>query len=294
MAVMDGRTSGMEMMKFAVLGDPIGHSKSPAIHQAAYDFIGLDWSYERRQVTSEGLSEFIDAELEQFDGFSLTMPLKEELASIAQRRSWAQDDYSTRLAAANTLFKDASGQWSVANTDVRGAGMSLALIHGRVETAAILGSGATARSIALALALQTEALTELTVFSRRPQPAEEIFSLIGIERPSAKCSWLPLEAAGDFGGADLTINTLPGPSVNEYEVDRPFGESWVFDVNYEPWPTTLAQAWPEQNRISGLDMLIWQAIEQLRLFGAIPPHFDNNKIAELAKVMRELRTLKAN
>ena len=164
--------------------------------------------------------------------------------------------------------------------------MALVSTGEKVNTAAILGAGATAKSIALALSLQCETLKELIIFSRRPQPADEIFKLTGIELPNTKCSWLPLEAAGDFGGADLTINTLPGTTVNEYEIDRAFSETWVFDVNYEPWPTKVAQQWPERNRISGLEMLIWQAIEQLRLFGAIPVSYDLGKIAELADAMR--------
>jgi shikimate dehydrogenase len=237
-------------------------------------------------VTSADLGKFLNSALDHFDGFSLTMPLKVELVAIAKQRGWLLDSFCTQLGVANTLYKVTGGDWRVANTDVHGAAMALTSVGAQVKSAALLGSGATAKSIALALSLQNASLAELTIFSRRPQPAEEIFEMVGIELPNAKCSWLPLEAAGDFGGADLTINTLPGSAVNEYEVDRSFGESWVFDVTYEPWPTPLAAAWPEQNRISGLEMLIWQAIEQLRLFGAIPSTFDSGRISELASAMR--------
>ncbi len=273
-------------MKVAVLGDPITHSKSPIIHQAAYDFLGLNWNYERHQVSRANLASFLDAELGNFDGFSLTMPLKEELVAIARQRGWAQDGFSSQLGVANTLFKDAGGNWCIANTDVYGAGMALTSVGNQVKTVAILGSGATVKSIALALGHINASLEELAVFSRRAEPAEEILGLTRIQLPQTKCIWLPLEAAGDFGGADLTINTLPGTVVNDYEVDRSFGESWVFDVNYQPWPSDLAQAWPQQNRISGLEMLTWQAIEQLRLFGAIKAHYDSDKFAELAVAMR--------
>jgi shikimate dehydrogenase len=164
--------------------------------------------------------------------------------------------------------------------------MALTSVGSQVKTVAILGSGATVKSIALALGLINASLEELAVFSRRAEPAEEILGLIRPQLPQTKCVWLPLEAAGDFGGADLTINTLPGTVVNDYEVDLSFGESWVFDVNYEPWPSELAQAWPQQKRISGLEMLTWQAIEQLRLFGAIPAHYDSDTFADLAVAMR--------
>ncbi len=273
-------------MKFAVLGDPISHSKSPAIHKAAYEFFGLDWSYDSHRVSSIELQGFLDDAIDHFDGFSLTMPLKESLITIAKDRGWIMDSFSAQLKAGNTLYKDDAGQWAVANTDVHGAGMALASVAESVRSVALLGSGATARSISLALSLRFESLSELTVFSRRPGPAEDVFKLLAVELPAAKTSWLPLEAASDFGGADLTINTLPGATANDYEIDRAFGESWIFDVTYTPWPTSLASAWPENNRVSGLDMLIWQAIEQLRLFGAIPAGIDGGHISELASLMR--------
>lgn len=283
---MDGRPSWMEVMKFAVLGDPISHSKSPAIHGAAYEFLGLDWKYEAYQVASGELETFLETALASFDGFSLTMPLKESLVAIAAKRGWSIDPFAAQLKAGNTLYKDVAGQWCVANTDVHGAGIALASVAENVSSVALLGSGATARSIALALSLGCPALSELTVFSRRPEPAEEIFKLLAIQMPATKASWLPLEAAADFGGADVTINTLPGATATDYEVDIPFGESWIFDVTYSPWPTALASNWPEEFRISGLEMLIWQAVEQLRLFGAIPSEFDSGRISELAAAMR--------
>ena len=283
---MDGRQSGMEMMKFAVLGNPISHSKSPVIHQAAYAYLGLDWTYESSQIDAADLESFLDGQQQNFDGFSLTMPLKEQLVALAVKKGWGLDSYSALLNSANTLYKRSTGDWEVANTDVHGAGLALEAITGGVDSVALLGSGATARSIALAISLKMPDLKELIVFSRRPEPAEQIFALVSVELPNLKASWLPIEAAADFGGADLTVNTVPGDVAGEHEIDRSFGESWVFDVAYQPWPTRLAQAWPESNRISGLDMLVWQAIEQLRLFGAIPREFEIGKVAELAERMR--------
>ncbi len=272
-------------MKFAVLGDPIEHSKSPAIHNAAYRALNLDWEYNRHQVNASELETFLAEHLGDYQGFSLTMPLKEELFRIAGERGWQVDAISEALGCSNTLYRNGDG-FAVANTDVLGAGHALRRLADTVESVAILGSGATARSVSVAIGNSFAKLAEITVFSRRSEPAEAIFELISSIGPGVKCSWLPLEAAADFGGADLTVNTIPASSGVELEIDRKFGQSWIFDVTYSPWPTQLASEWPAENRVSGLEMLIQQAIEQLGLFGAVQQELDPNEREKLATAMR--------
>jgi shikimate 5-dehydrogenase len=83
-----------------------------------------------------------------------------------------------------------------------------------------------------------------------------------------KFEWLPLEAAADFGGADLTVNTLPSTVSKTVEIDLPFSESFVFDVTYDNATDSPATNWQVENRVDGRTMLVFQAVEQLRLFGA--------------------------
>lgn len=282
---MDDRESWMGMMKFAVLGDPISHSKSPAIHTAAYRVLGLDWQYERFQVTSNDLEKFLDERLPEFAGFSATMPLKERLYEIAVARDWVRDKASATLLSSNTLFRE-SGALAVANTDLIGASRAIEGFANQVSSVAILGSGATAKSTALAAVTAAEHVHELTLFSRRSVPAEEIFDVISSAKPGTKCSWLPIEAAADFGGADLTINTIPGSADVELEVDQKFGQSWIFDVTYDPWPSPLASLWPEDSRVSGLEMLVQQALEQLKLFGALAKDAEATLIHKVLADMR--------
>lgn len=272
-------------MKFAVLGDPIEHSKSPAIHNAAYRALNLDWEYDRHRVNASELAAFLDQHLGDYQGFSLTMPLKEELFRIAGERGWQVDATSEALGCSNTLYR-IGDSFGVANTDVLGARHALNHLADSVESVAILGSGATARSVSVAIATTFAKLAEITVFSRRSEPAEAIFELISSISPGVKCSWLPLEAAADFGGADLTVNTIPASAGVELEIDRKFGQSWIFDVTYSPWPTQLASEWPAENRVSGLEMLVQQAIEQLGLFGAVQQELAPNDREKLATAMR--------
>lgn len=271
-------------MKFAVLGDPIEHSKSPAIHNAAYRALNLDWEYDRHRVNASELAAFLDQHLGDYQGFSLTMPLKEELFRIAGERGWQVDATSEALGCSNTLYR-IGDSFGVANTDVLGARHALNHLADSVESVAILGSGATARSVSVAIATSFAKLAEITVFSRRSEPAEAIFELISSISPGIKCSWLPLEAAADFGGSDLTVNTIPASAGVELEIDRKFGQSWIFDVTYSPWPTQLASEWPAENRVSGLEMLVQQAIEQLGLFGAVQQELAPTDREKLATAM---------
>lgn len=259
----------MGIKQFAVLGDPIDHSLSPIIHQAAYNLLGLDWIYSRVKVNESELANFLEENQGNYAGLSLTMPLKAELVRVANNNGWQVAEVAQLLGSANTWLAQAQGgQPVVTNTDLIGAKTALAALPMSVGSAAILGSGATAKTLGLAILQTNSDLETLTVFSRRPEPAGEIADLITTLQHKAKFEWLPIEAAADFGGADLTVNTLPSKVASQVEVDLAFGDSFVFDVTYDSSDESLANYWPVSNRIDGRVMLVHQALEQLRLFGA--------------------------
>ena len=258
----------MGIRKFAVLGDPIDHSLSPVIHQAAYKALNLSWQYSRINVSEHRLATFLSEEVSNFAGFSLTMPLKDELVRIANERGWQIDDAAVLLGCANTLVRHDDGRIIVANTDLVGAKKALNVLPTSVTSAAIMGSGATARTLSLATLQVFGELESLTVFSRRPEPAQLIATLVEQTNAEVKFEWLPIEAAADFGGADLTVNTLPSAVSKTVEVDLPFSLSFVFDVTYDGGEDSPASQWPLENRVDGRSMLVYQAVEQLRLFGA--------------------------
>jgi shikimate dehydrogenase len=275
----------MGVKQFAVLGDPVEHSLSPIIHQAAYAALGLDWQYSRIQMSEEGLALFLEEQAHHFAGFSLTMPLKEELFKLAVEFGWHIESDALSLRSANTLVLDASGQKTVANTDLAGAKLTIGDLPASIESAAILGSGATARTLALAIAHKFSNLRELTVFSRRSEPAIMISALLDDTGVQVKFEWLPLEAAADFGGADFTVNTLPTSVSKNIEVDLPFTESFVLDVTYDNYGGSPALRWPLHNRLDGRSMLVFQAVQQLKLFGAFDEGDPAVTEAEVTKQM---------
>jgi shikimate dehydrogenase len=135
-------------MRCAVLGSPIAHSLSPALHRAAYAELGLDWTYDAVEVRSAELPAFLDGLGEEWRGLSLTMPLKRAVVGLVD----SLDDWSRLSGVANTVVLGEGGR-AGHNTDIPGAVGALGeRVSAPLRSAVVLGGGATAASVLLALA----------------------------------------------------------------------------------------------------------------------------------------------
>lgn len=247
--------------RLAVWGDPIAHSRSPQLHAAAYRVLGLEWTYERRQVP-ESLFGAWFAELDQtWRGLSCTMPLK----SAAFAAAAVRDRRAELTGAVNTLLLDPAGCRGF-NTDVGGIVRSLA-DEGidDVADARIVGAGATASSAVVALA--ELGATHIEVVARRPlavAPLEALGDRLGITVLP-----VPITAPG-HAPMPVTISTLPGDARVAATSSAPLAAAGglLLDVVYGHWPTALSTAWEDAgNRaVSGLGMLLHQALLQVRVF----------------------------
>ena len=168
--------------RLAVWGDPIAHSRSPQMHRAAYDALGLAWEYDRCRVDDAGFAAAVASLDATWRGLSLTMPLKQVAFAAADRV-----DRGARLTGAvNTYLLEASGPVGF-NTDIGGIVAALAEIGcGGVDHARIIGAGATATS---ALVAPSDAGVErVEVLARRPQsvaPMVELGDRVGVRvRPA--------------------------------------------------------------------------------------------------------------
>jgi len=244
----------MTSKRFAVLGDPIEHSLSPAIHTAAYRHLGLDWSYGKFEVHSGELEDFMKAHRSAFSGFSVTMPLKIEAAALADN----MDSIAESLGVANTLVMTSEGV-SAFNTDVFGITQALEQCWGNnIRTIAILGAGATARSALMAIHLMApEAMVRVYVRSTsNTEPIVALSTELGIT----------LEVTGleSYGAnQDLTISTLPA---NALPAGLENQDGWLLDVNYANQAKAFTNSFDSSKRVSGKSMLLWQAVAQIRLF----------------------------
>lgn len=247
----------------AVLGSPIAHSLSPALHRAAYAALGLPWSYEAIEVDSAGLPEFLAGLDDTWAGLSLTMPLKESVLPLLVE----VDDVARRVGAVNTVLPGPQG-WRGANTDI--AGIVAAVRRARPEaihTGSVLGAGATARSAIAALVALGAA--EVTVCARRPDAALAVADLARGWGLAASTSDLTPRA--DVLDVDLVVSTLPGDAAASWATVAGAVPGTLLDSSYHPWPTPLAAAWPRSSVASGRDMLLWQAVEQVSLMTGLTP-----------------------
>ncbi len=276
-------TDASEPTRLAVLGSPIAHSKSPALHAAAYGVLGLEWRYSAIEVGDGGLAEFLGGLDASWRGLSLTMPLKREVLPLLTKRAGLVDV----VGAANTVLLE-GGTVVGFNTDV--AGIVGALQDAGVtslDDVEILGAGATAASV-LAAASQLGASRAL-VSARTLDKAEAL-------RPIAQALDLDL-VIRPFGLMDRSMNvpsavvsTLPGGTEIDVAYPEPIRAGAVLlDVAYHPWPSPLAASWASVGGtvVSGLGMLLHQAIAQVRIFVT---GIDGGELPREAAVVEAMRS----
>ncbi|WP_173924146.1 shikimate dehydrogenase [Agromyces sp. Marseille-P2726] len=268
--------------RLAVLGSPIAHSKSPALHRAAYRALGLDWQYSSEEVDGSGLAAFIDSRDESWLGLSLTMPLKQEVIPLLDE----VEELVDLTGAANTVLFDA-GRRRGFNTDVGGIVRALGVAgFDRMRRGALIGGGATAAS---ALAAMAElGAREVRVLLRRPEASGALVELGG--RLGLQVDVAPLRDFASVDDVELVASTVPGRAElgTAASVDL-MRRALLFDVAYDPWPTALAAQWLEAGGavVDGLGMLLHQALLQVRIFVAGDPQAPLPNERAVLAAMRE-------
>jgi shikimate dehydrogenase len=250
-------------MRAAVLGRPVGHSLSPVLHRAAYAALGLgDWTYDALDIGAEDLPVLLAGLGDEWRGFSVTMPCKQAAVDAAD----VVEPLPRLLHAANTLVRTADG-WRAENTDVAGIGMALQLAGvERVGSAAIIGAGGTAAAAAVAVA--SLGAEQVDVVVRDPSRAGDVVHVL--QTLGVPVTVTPLEGA--VLDAPLIVSTVPvGAQAAVLALPWRAGHT-LLDVLYDPWPTALADRVTALGGTvaGGLDVLFWQATQQVELMTGRP------------------------
>jgi shikimate dehydrogenase len=277
---IDGHTALL-----GVLGDPVRHSLSPAMHNAALRELGLNWVYLALPAPPEQLATVVRGlEAMGCRGLSVTIPHKKSVAALAAELS----PLARRVGAVNTLVPREGGGWFGTNTDVEGF---LAPLHaaGRPwqgQRAVVLGCGGSARAVVAGLA--ELGLGSIRVAGRRASSHEAFVADCRAWAPQLEgLSWGDDGTAASpdlreaLASADLVVNTTPvgmasasdpaaaGRSpLTRAELNALPAGAWVYDLIYTPRPTALLQAAAARGcqAIDGLEMLVQQGAAALRLW----------------------------
>ena len=245
----------------AVLGSPISHSLSPLIHNHAYSLLEYPAVYEAIEVKSGELSDFLARELASGEvlGFSLTMPLKEELAQLSTP-ALQVDARAKSINSANTIYMDGQS-WKVSSTDVDGFEFLLKDLS--FSTVSILGAGGTARA-AIASLRDTDVKMEIY---RRSTSRDASLSAAAMSSQIEIYDW---DKCARAWKSDLVINTIPSDQV--LSIVKEFSSPKVLlDATYSPWPPGLSKQQLDAKGllVSGLQLLAAQAVYQISLMTQI-------------------------
>jgi shikimate dehydrogenase len=244
------------MLRYAVIGDPVAHSLSPAMQNAAFRALGMEATYEAIRVTRADLGSVLARLRLEFAGFNVTTPLKEVILPHLD----ALTDVAASVLAVNTVRVE-KNRLTGHNTD--GAGFVAALhekwhIDARGKTVCVLGSGPAGRAIAYALGLA--GVAQIACWSRNPLTAAEIGP-----PPDSR--------------PDLVVSALPADAVIPYEIREAIeGAAYAFDVNYgaeeSPLPASIGA-----HRSDGLPLLLHQGAIAFQWWTGVAPPFDAMRAA---------------
>ncbi len=252
------------MPRLAVLGMPIGHSRSPAIHNAAFAALGMadEWSYEAIEVAPDQLQERVRSMPDEgFAGANVTVPHKGAALLLSDRRS----EVAREIGAANTLsFRD--GEIWADNTDAIGLMQALpGSAAGR--RALVLGAGGAARAVVWAL---TREGSEVSVWNRTPERAAQLCAELGGV----------VETEPEAGAYDLVVNsTSVGLRGEDPFRDLPLTRRWfghaqtVVDLVYGQGESRLLQVAGEAGAdvVDGLEVLVRQGAASFRIWTGVEP-----------------------
>ena len=230
------------------------------MHRAAYADLGLDWTYDAVELSPGGLTGFVEGLDGTWRGLSLTMPLKRTIVPMVD----TFDDWARLSGVVNTLLLGDRRRLGF-NTDIPGAMAAIVeRLHDPVRTAVVLGGGATATSVLLALGELGCERAEILV--RDPARAAETVTALESHPRSPRVTVGRLDEAEALS-ADLVVSTIPATAQTPALLAACAGVPAVFEVVYDPWLTPLLRSARDSGRpsVGGLDLLGHQAVLQVEV-----------------------------
>jgi len=246
-------------MKFALLGEKLGHSLSPQIHNLIFHKLGIEGQYDLLEVENSALDATIGRLSEKYAGVNVTIPYK---VAVMKNLTFVSPE-AKAIGAVNTIYFK-NGEKLGYNTDYFGFGLLLAHNDIAVENkdVVVLGSGGAARAVLQYFA--DNCAKRITVASRNPQDINNKFSAFGT---LSKMICVDYEQLSAFGGGDIIVNTTPVgmyPHMQASPIPQEVvaGYGAAIDLIYNPAETLFMSFAKKVGRknCNGLYMLVAQAL----------------------------------
>ncbi|KGF98315.1 Shikimate 5-dehydrogenase I alpha [Prochlorococcus marinus str. MIT 9302] len=272
-----------------LIGNPVSHSLSPIMQNAALQYLGLDLIYIAIPCRDKDL-ELVLSSLKKINckGLNITIPHKEKVFELCSEIS----PIANKLKAINTLKLNFEKEWSATNTDVEGFIYPLKSLDLTNKQATVLGSGGAARSVIQGLINLN--FSTISVVSRNKLSLDELIKNFGNQIAIQGYSNNDNRTQNLIKEADLIVNTTPvgmKTTTNEKNI-LPYGETFwrslksqtiVYDLIYNPAPTPLLKFSDKKGcmTIDGLQMLVAQGIKSLSFWTdglEVPFHIMNDAL----------------
>ena len=274
--------------KFGLIGYPLGHSLSKIIHEAGFKSLGIEASYDVLETPPDSLVDRIKwLKTNGYRGFNVTIPLKLPVSLFVNE----VDKYADLARAVNTVYIDSDKTLKAYNTDVIGFRRAIPSdINLKGKKVAILGTGGAAHAACVAL---TECnVEEIAFFTRNIPNSIELMNYVRRKFPSVNFNVYQIENIRHLGEYSMLVNTTPigmlGKAgdmmpVEDFALKTLNPDAVVYDVIYNPKKTVLIRAAESLNlrTITGLDMLIFQAVAAQEIWFGKTPDWKDMKIAAL-------------
>ena len=255
----------------ALIGNPVHHSLSPIMQNAAIKYLGLDLIYFSIPCDEKNF-EIVIKSLSKINckGINITIPFKQKVLSYCSKIS----PVAEQIKAVNTLKPNSRGEWDGFNTDVEGLIHPLKNLNLLNKRAIILGSGGAARSAVQGLI--NLKMSEIIVISRNQISRDSIINDFKNQHSIRCTSSKSPNTLNLINSADLIVNTTPVGMINHTSAneDLPFGDNFwtslnsktvIYDLIYNPQETPLLNLSRKKgcHTINGMKMLIAQGAKSL-------------------------------
>lgn len=278
--------------KLGLIGFPLGHSLSPVLYKAAFKDLNIDGSYELLPTHEEDLINRIkNLRKDKYFGFNVTIPYKVPVTLFLANF----DEFTKMTGAVNTVRIEEDQSLSGFNTDVWGFCEAIPKdVNLKGAHAAVLGTGGASRAICAGL--YTKGVTKIDLYTRNVVDSSQTVNNLRASFENIEFRAIQTSTMQELNDVDILVNTTPVGMKNFSEDTSPVEDKFieslpeyalVYDIVYNPLRTALISKAIKYNKryVTGLDMLVWQAVRATEIWFNKRPDFKSMKIAALEEFL---------